>query len=107
ALSNASSLAWSPDGEYIASSCGDAAIHVWKADTGKQITTWQVRSGLVLALAWSPDGKQLAAASAAGPKSAVSLWGMHRRELILTYLGHRSDVRAVAWSPDGKCIASG
>jgi WD40 repeat protein len=107
ALANASPLAWSPDGRYIASSCGDVAIHIWEASTGRQITTWRVRSGLVLAVAWSSDSERLAAASAAGPKSAVSLWSMHRKELILTYHGHTSDVRAVAWSPDGKCIASG
>ena len=107
ALSEASALAWSPDGNYLASGCGNKAIYVWDAATGRQVTTWSIDSGMVLAVAWAPNSKQIAAASARGSKSTVSVWSMDTRAIILTYRGHKKDVRAVAWSPDGNRIASG
>jgi WD40 repeat protein len=105
-LTEASALAWSPDGIYIASTCGDKTIHIWNAITGKQIATWRVDAELTLAITWSPDSKQIAVATA-GSKSAVRVWNMARKEMVLTYGGHTKDVRTVAWSPDGKYIASG
>lgn len=112
ALTTGSALAWSPDGQYIASSCGDGTIHIWNPVTREQITTWHANAVLVLAIAWSPDSKQIAIATAGAKKNAVRVWDMARRETILTYEGdmyegHTKDVRTVAWSPDGMRIASG
>src|SRR5205814_2832231 len=39
-----SSVAWSPDGTRIASTCGDKTIRIWNATNGKHISTLKVQS---------------------------------------------------------------
>jgi hypothetical protein len=107
ALTETSALAWSPDGQSIASTTGDGTIYIWNANTGKQVTTWHVSAALVLAVTWSPKGDYLAVATASGSKSGVIIWSISPKKTILTYDGHNSDVRTIAWSPDGTRIASG
>ncbi len=96
-------LAWSPDGSKIAAA-GFAAVDVWDAATGKNITTYHGHAGnYVLALGWSPDGKTIASGGADG---TVQLWDATTFAHIYTYKGSSQHVNALAWSPDGKLIAS-
>src|SRR5258708_7294316 len=53
-------VAWSPDGQDIASAGDDHTVQVWQALTGRNITTYGGHTDLVWSLAWSPDGKHIA-----------------------------------------------
>ena len=58
--SNIGTLAWSPDGKYLAESYSD--IHIWDVNANKLVATFgkvTTKQG-IYALAWSPDGKMLA-----------------------------------------------
>src|SRR5512142_2812060 len=61
------SVAWSPDGQRIASAGGDKTVQVWDAATGNTLLTSRNHSYGVLAVAWSPDGQRIA--SAGGDKT--------------------------------------
>lgn len=65
------SVAFSPDGETIALSCGDGLIEVWDAKTGKARPPLLGRTGQGQKLAFSPDGKTLASVGADG---SVQRW---------------------------------
>src|SRR5690242_7463870 len=56
-------VAWSPDGQEIASCGGDGTIQIWQANTGKLLHTYRGHHGDVFSLAWSPDGKYLVSRS--------------------------------------------
>ncbi len=60
-------LAWSPDGNRIASACDDG-IQVWNAFTGTDVFTYRHP---VWCLAWSPDGKYIASSDKDG---MVHVW---------------------------------
>jgi eukaryotic-like serine/threonine-protein kinase len=97
-------VAWSPDGQDIASTGNDHTVQVWQALTGRNITTYGGHTNLVLGLAWSPDGKHIASG---GSDHSLRVWNVHTGRKVFINRDHSHVVHSVAWSPDGKHIASG
>lgn len=96
-------VAWSPDGQTIATSSQDKTAKLWQRD-GTWTKTLAGHSNSVRRIAWSPDGQTLASASW---DRTVKLWSKDGR-LLKTLSGHKASVRGVAWSPDGQiATASG
>jgi len=97
-------VAWSPNGQFIASGSWDGTAQVWDARTGALLTTYRGHKNAVSALAWSPDGQYIASGSW---DHTVQVWYAQTGETLFTYRGDTEFVDAVAWSPDGQYIASG
>src|SRR5690606_31508197 len=56
-------VAWSPNGRWIASAGNDRDVCVWDATTGELVGTLQGHTDVVLSVAWSPDSMCLASGS--------------------------------------------
>jgi WD40 repeat protein len=97
------SVAWSPDGQRIASGSEDTTVQVWNASSGDLFLTYSNHSHLVRCVGWSPNGLYIASG---GNDGTVQVWDSSTGNHILTYRGHSDWVYAVAWSPDGNYIAS-
>ena len=97
-------VAWSPNGQRIASGSWDRTVQVWNASDGGNVFTYRGHSGVVDAVAWSPDGKWIASGSW---DKTVQVWNASDGSDVFTYRGHSDSLWSVAWSPDGKWIASG
>lgn len=96
-------VAWSPNGQYIASGGWDGIVQVWDAQTGASIITYRGQSDVVSAVAWSPDGQYIASASWDG---TVRVWNAFTGQLRTLYTNHTDIVSALSWSPNGQYIAS-
>jgi WD40 repeat protein len=100
------SLAFSPDGQLLASGRGGGDILIWDVATQKPIgQPLNAHTGTAMAVAISPDGKILATG---GGDWLIRLWEMDTLEPIGEPLaGHEDAVIGLEFSPDGKTLASG
>jgi serine/threonine protein kinase len=97
------SVAWSPNGTYIASGNDDSTVQVWDAKSTKLIYTYTGHTARVNSIAWSPDETLIASAS---DDSTVHIWKPVGGNVVQKYTGHAYAVHSVSWSPNGNTIAS-
>jgi WD40 repeat protein len=102
------SVAFSPDGKFLAAETDKNTIILWDAVTLEKKEELKEIAGpiyaKVVSLAFSPDGKTLAATNGS---SKVLLWDIASKRRIDQPIEHSEPVTSVAFSPDGKILASG
>jgi WD40 repeat protein len=121
-------LAYSPDGQALASGGADGAVRIWKAAGGRQLAVFGGHGQGVTAVAYSSDGKTLVSGSGAaarfweaasgrelamlrgGSSATLSLAAASRRTLTrgeaLAAASGRELARVEAFSPDLKTLAT-
>jgi WD40 repeat protein/serine/threonine protein kinase len=102
--SGVTSVAFSPDGQRLASGSYDHTVKIWSTATGLDLGPLKSHAGVVTSVAFSPDGRRLASGS---DDQTVKIWDSATGQALLTLEGHTKPVRNVAFSPDGRRLASG
>jgi WD40 repeat protein/tRNA A-37 threonylcarbamoyl transferase component Bud32 len=98
------SVAFSPDGEILASVLSDETVRLWRVSDGKLLDIFKGHTDGISSVAFSPDGETVASGSY---DHTVKLWSVSSGSLLRTLNGHNSSVWSVAFSPDGHILASG
>jgi WD40 repeat protein len=109
-----SSVAFSPDGQWIASGSRDETVRIWRVKDGvcTQILAADEPTAMVHSVAFSPDGQWLATCNGQRPIvestiPTVRIWSVKDGTCAQTLTGHSSIINSIAFSPDGQWLASG
>jgi WD40 repeat protein len=98
------SVAFSSDGQMIASGGADKTIRLWDIKGNLIGEPFQGHEGSVNSVAFSPDGNIVISGSDDG---TLRLWNINGNSIAELLQGHESEVLSVAFSPDGQMIVSG
>jgi len=96
-------VAFSPDGQLLATSDTGGKIHIWQVSDGKQLTICRGHRHWAWAIAFSPDGQVLASVA---DDYLVKLWDVKSGNCFATLEGHTYSVNTVVFSPDGRTLAT-
>lgn len=96
-------IAYSPDGNRLATASYDSTVKIWDLGNGREIRTYRGSKDKVRAIAWSKDGQWIA--STAGKE--IHIWSPDTGKLKTSLKGHEKEVSAVAFHPDGNTLVSG
>ncbi len=105
-----SALAFSPNGQLLASSSLDQTIRVWDLQTGTPMMILYPNQ-VVTTLAFSPDGATLASGSRLVTSNSVAsqiplqLWDLKSQRIQGSI--QTGPINALAFSPDGQWLAAG
>jgi WD40 repeat protein len=102
-----SSVAFSPNGEILATASDDQTVRLWKVGSGQLVATLSGHRDIVNDVAWSADGLLATAAS-----DGVIIWkvssadGHGANPRIMHRLLERHQVYSVAFDPEGISLAT-
>lgn len=103
-LSSINTIAFSPDGQTIASGSADRTVKLWKLNSTVPRSTLAGHSSLIDAVAFSPDGQIIASGSW---DYTIKIWDVETGELIHTFAEHSGWIKCIAISSDRQILASG
>jgi len=105
------SMAFSPDGETLATGCEFSTAQLWEAKPHSKVFQFTPHADGALSAALSSNGKVLATGSGNFNQplrpTEIKLWDVDSGHLLRVLPGHRGDVMSLAFSPDDKILASG
>jgi len=97
------SLAFSPDGKYLAAGGAGNTLKIWRLEDGACVKTLTGHNSFTNSVSFSPDGKKLLSAS---EDTTIKIWNVATGACLNTLKGHTDFVLSAAFFPDGKRLAS-
>lgn len=94
-------LAWSPNGDWLASPSDDTSLRIWDPKAGKELQHLEGSVHPLGSVAWSPDGKRLAAGDSNG---LIHIWNVSTGEYLHAIKASAVLIRDISWK--GAFLAS-
>jgi WD40 repeat protein/transcriptional regulator with XRE-family HTH domain len=98
------SIAFSPDGKFLATGDMNAEIRLYQVADWKQLFTCKGHTDWVISIAFSPDSRILASGS---DDQTIKLWNITTGECIKILQGHEKGIWSLAFNSNGQTLVSG
>jgi hypothetical protein len=97
-------VAFSPNGQWLASADRNGGISIWDPDNGQELFTLGGHKSAVTALSWRGDSKLLASSSEDG---TIKLWEMQEGKQAKNWNAHGGGAQSVTYAHDGRLVSAG
>lgn len=98
------SLAFSPDGRWLASAGSDFLIRLWSVESGEEVRRFAGHTADINSVCWNARGDRLASAA---DDSTVRVWDVVSGRQELRLRGHTGHATSVVFHPDQTHVISG
>jgi WD40 repeat protein/serine/threonine protein kinase len=95
-------VAWSPDGQQLATVGHDSKLRIWDRSLGREVRAFGGQDVVTYGVAWSPKGQFLASR---GDDQTVRLWDPESGEQVCKFESQTGDIQSFAWSSCGRYLA--
>ncbi|MEM7032509.1 MAG: WD40 repeat domain-containing protein, partial [Chloroflexota bacterium] len=96
-------VAFSPDGDYLATASEDKTVRIWDAHSGQNLKILTGHDDAVYAVVFNQTGTHLATASA---DQTAKIWDVDTGQVLHTLTGHTDSVFRIEFSPDERFLAT-
>ncbi|MBD1914100.1 MULTISPECIES: AAA family ATPase [unclassified Leptolyngbya] len=103
-LSLTLAVAFSPDGQLLATGDTNRELRIWRVADGKNLLICQGHTNWIWSIAFSPDGQMLASSS---DDKTIKLWDVQTGQCLQTLQEAPYQVWSIAFSPDSQLLATG
>ena len=103
-LSRILTVAFSPNGQILATGDTNGEISLWLVTTGQKIANWKAHKDWIRSVAFSSDSTVLASGS---KDKTIKIWNTNNYQCLQTLKGHTDEVWSVIFSPKELKLASG
>jgi hypothetical protein len=97
-------VAFSPNGQMLASADRNGGISIWDPDTAQELFTLAGHKSAVTALSWRADSKLLASCSEDG---SAKLWEMQEGKQAKNWTAHDKGALWISYCRDGRLVTCG
>lgn len=96
-------VAFSPDGEYLASASADKYVKKFSVATGEQLMQFEGHTNHVLGVSWRSGGRILASA---GADSTIAIWNAENGDRIRSIAGYQKQVTSLRFIGQSQFVIS-
>ena len=100
---NAISVAFAPNGRFIAEADESGAVRLRDVSNGSLLRSFGSATARTRAVSFSPDGRLLAST---GEDKVIRLWEVASGRLMMVLNGHYDSINSLAFAPDGNKLAT-
>ena len=96
-------IAWSPDGDYLASARTNGTIDVWSVINGNEVCVYQDHSAGVYDILWAVDGTYIISC---GADHTIQIWDAKTGTKLRSLEGHTASVKRISFLDQSRLLGS-